>query len=452
MYKLRDYQEEAIKAGVKILSSNEICKELLVLPTASGKSIIIAKAVQEVKENVIILQPSKELLAQNFDKFKNVGGQATIYSASLGKKELSKVTFATIGSIVKEIPRLKNLKIKLIIDEAHLGVKSNSQLRTFIKELKIKNVLGLTATPFILSNKMGGSELQMLTKTKHKLFNDISYVYQIQEMVANNYWCKLQYKVVNQKTEFLKANTNGSEFTEESIIKYYEGNDLSHQIVDLVAKAINYGKRAILVFVPTINYAEELARMIPDSACVSSQTPKAERDDIIERFRLGTIKTIFNVGILTTGFDYPELDTIISARSTMSFALYYQIIGRGVRIVDGVVKTTLFIDLSESFARFGRLEAYTIENIPGYGWALMRGNDLISNYPIEAKDRPKRSSLDKTKYRSTTVIPFGKYKEKTIEQIYEIDKGYLVWIYENVDFQGRIRYIKQEIAKTLNVA
>ena len=51
----------------------------------------------------------------------------------------------------------------------------------------------------------------------------------------------------------------------------------------------------------------------------------------------GGITHVCNVGILTTGWDYPDLRNIIMARPTRSRALYTQIFGRGTRPLSGVV-------------------------------------------------------------------------------------------------------------------
>lgn len=464
MYKLRNYQDDSVIAGVEILSSTKSRRELLVLPTGAGKSIVIAKIVEQIKEPVIILQPSKELLEQNYDKFINVGGKASIYSASAGYKEIGHVTFATIGSIKKEVTKLKALgKVKVIIDEAHIGVKSGSQLRTFLKALGVNNTLGLTATPFVLQSSMNGAELKMLTKIKGKLFTTIAYVHQMSTMLENKYWTPIEYRVVKQDDEFLKVNSSGSDYTEDSMRKFYEGNDLSTQIVDNVNYCLSEGSKSVLVFVPTIQEAVSLSIKIPGSEAVSSLTPKKERDRIIEGFKNREIHVVINVGILTTGFDYPELDTIILARSTMSFALYYQMIGRGVRIHDNKTKTVV-IDLSENFQRFGKVEDFTVEFIEGYGWGLFRGEDLMSNYPIDAKHRPKKRNLVKVENPNIakpvetktavgdSVLPFGKHKDKTLSTILKEDKGYLVWMYENFTFYPNQKWLKLEIAHLLNIS
>jgi len=466
MYVLRDYQKDSVTKGLEILNSPKARRELLVLPTGAGKSIVIAETVKNLNEPVVILQPSKELLEQNYSKFIDVGGEATIYSASAGIKEISKVTFATIGSIKKEVHNLKKLKVKkIIIDESHIGVKSGSQLRSFLKEVGITNVLGLTATPFALTSTLGGSELKMLTKIKGKLFNNICYVHQIKEMVGGNFWSPLEYRVVQQDDRFLKPNTSGSDYTEDSMTAFYKGNDIQTQIVDNVDYRLSEGARAILIFVPSINEAEILSGKINGSRFVSSLTHKKERDEIITGFKRGDIKVVINVGILTTGFDYPELDTIILARSTMSFALYYQMVGRGVRIHKDKNKTVV-IDLSENFKLFGKVEDFTVEFIEGYGWALFNGDRLISNYPIEAKVRPTRKNIidrygpSTTKNIATnvdsslgsTVLQFGKYRGNTLNDVFKKDKKYLVWMIENFTFNQNQKSLKNEISYLLNIS
>ena len=463
MYKLRNYQDDSVNVGVEILSSSKARRELLVLPTGAGKSIVIAKIVDQINEPVIILQPSKELLEQNYNKFINVGGEASIYSASAGIKEIGHVTFATIGSIKKEIQKLKKLgKVKVIIDEAHIGVKSGSQLRTFLKELGVNNTLGLTATPFVLQSSMNGAELKMLTKIKGKLFTTIAYVHQMNTMLSDNYWTPIEYRVIEQDDEFLKVNSSGSDYTEDSMRKFYEGNDLNSQIIDNVNYRLSEGSKSVLVFVPTIQEAVSLSLKIEGSEAVSSLTPKKERDRIIEGFKNGKIHVVINVGILTTGFDYPELDTIILARSTMSFALYYQMIGRGVRIHDDKTKTVV-IDLSENYNRFGKVEDFTVDFVEDYGWGLFKGESLISNYPIEAKHRPQKKNLGKkvnvniatsvnTVKVGDSLLPVGKYKNKSLSSVLAEDKGYLVWMYENFTFYPNQKWLKLEIAHLLNLS
>jgi len=64
---------------------------------------------------------------------------------------------------------------------------------------------------------------------------------------------------------------------------------------------------------------------------------------------------VANVGVLTTGFDYPELDTIVLARPTMSLGLYYQMVGRGIRPHKNKPAGWV-VDLCGNVKRFGKVE------------------------------------------------------------------------------------------------
>lgn len=99
---LRDYQIEAKDAGVKYLTSQFYkFPGLEILPTGSGKSVIIAAIIKDLKEKVLILQPSKEILVQNFNKYRAYGYYASVYSASLGRKELSTRCSPPLAALLK---------------------------------------------------------------------------------------------------------------------------------------------------------------------------------------------------------------------------------------------------------------------------------------------------------------------------------------------------------------
>lgn len=96
-----------------------------------------------------------------------------------------------------------------------------------------------------------------------------------------------------------------------------------------------------------------------NSAIVTGKTPKKEREAILEKFKDGTIKVVSNVGVLTTGFDYPALDTVILARPTKSLSLYYQMVGRAIRPFKD--KDGWIIDLGGSFRSFGKVSDLRID-------------------------------------------------------------------------------------------
>ena len=97
---------------------------------------------------------------------------------------------------------------------------------------------------------------------------------------------------------------------------------------------MNSDRKHILVFVPSIDEAIQFAQEYPNSAAIYSGMHDSERERVISEFRKGNIRVIFNVRVLSTGFDYTKIDCIILGISTASIALYYQILGRGTRIDD----------------------------------------------------------------------------------------------------------------------
>lgn len=85
-FELRPYQKEAVDAGLKFLTGRSKKPGIEVLPCAAGKSLIISKIAYELKRPILVLQPSKEILEQNYAKAVSFGSKPTIYSASCKKK------------------------------------------------------------------------------------------------------------------------------------------------------------------------------------------------------------------------------------------------------------------------------------------------------------------------------------------------------------------------------
>ena len=98
IYKLRPYQEVSVKSISDYINSERDDPVLVIGPVGCGKSILIAEAARLMGDKTLVLQPSLELLIQNYCKLTSYGIPATIYSASCGKKELSNMIYATLGS------------------------------------------------------------------------------------------------------------------------------------------------------------------------------------------------------------------------------------------------------------------------------------------------------------------------------------------------------------------
>lgn len=448
MFDLRPYQIAPHAATVEFFKHAKSKPGIVVAPTAFGKSVLIAHAVNEVEGKTVVLQPTKELLEQNFEKFIALGGQGSIYSASANSKKFSDVVYATIGSIKEIGDRFAMRDFKnMIIDEAHMypretlptddNTVAKSMLAKFLVDSGIKKVCGLTATPFKLQSNtdINGnrfSKLQMLTSQSKfgKLFHDIIHVTQIQEITKLNYWSKLIYEVHDFDGKTLIWNNQKSDYTEQSMFDTYEHENIEHKIIRRVRDLDD--RKSILVFVPTIEIAVRLASKIPGAYAVHSKMKDDQRDWVIKRFRRLEIRVVINVNILAVGFDHDRLDCAISARPTSSLAWFYQALGRLTRIhpnkPDGLV-----IDFVGNVERFGRIEEIYFKKkktwqVYGQGGRLLTG--IAMDQIGSVFDAPV----------SGIVLDFGKHKGMDISAV-PID--YIKYMLANFSWTDRNYYIKE---------
>lgn len=387
MYKLRDYQQKASDAAVSFFN-NKAKKNsaIMVLPTGAGKSLVIADIASRLEGHTLVFQPSKEILEQNYLKLCSYGIlDCSIYSASFGRKEISRITFATIGSVINH-PELFQHFRNIIIDECHLVNPKEGMYKSFLSMLKCK-VLGLTATPYRLSSSRDfGSMLKFITRTRPCVFSEVIYQVQISTLLDMGYLAKVNYYPMSPagwNEGHLQINTTGADYTDKSVVREYERVDLYGWLVSIINRLLHNRKtgikrKGILVFTRFLKEAEQLTWSVPGTAVVSGNTPKKEREEILEAFRSGKIPVVVNVGVLVCGFDYPELDTVVMARPTMSLALYYQIVGRCIRPHPSK-DASWFIDLCGNVKRFGEVKDLRLFDGGNGKWAVYSNGRQLTN-------------------------------------------------------------------------
>lgn len=379
-YILRDYQKKAIDKAVLFFKSSYMnYNSLMVLPTGSGKSLVIAGIIKELNEPTIVFQPTKEILEQNLEKALTYGIPATVYSASMGKKDVSNITYATIGSAINN-PHLFDIFKYVIIDECHYVNSKGGMYKNFLELINHDKVLGLTATPYRLSSDgFGGSILKFLTRTRPRVFKELLYYVQTSYLIKNGYWAKLEYfSIPGFERKYLEVNSTGADYKDESVKKYYSLINFRERVLESIRLLLRENRKRILIFTRFIEEAEYVKSNIEECEVVTSLTPTKERDEIIRKFRSGEIKAVANVGVLTIGFDYPELDNIVIARPTMSLALYYQMIGRGTRPHKDKEYCAI-VDLCSNIELFGRVETMQIVDGKNGKWHIENNGKQLTN-------------------------------------------------------------------------
>jgi DNA repair protein RadD len=348
VYKLRDYQSSAVEACLnftKYMDGNGY----VVLPTASGKSIVMAALAERLEGRVLLLAHRKELLAQNASKFTE---QVGIYSAGLGKRQLDKrITVAGIQSIASVAHELDNIDW-IIIDEVHrLPDKEEGQYWDVINHLQAR-VIGFTATNF----RLDGGYL----KWGQEIFK-----MEYQPLIDRGYLCPLINKV--PFTLEVEADIRLGD---------YVLNQLEDELIDpellqrSVAKIKQYSidRASVLIFVATIKHGLLVQQVMRDNGLyaqfVTGDTCAEERSQIAEEFKAGEIQYVINCQIWTEGFDAPNIDMIAVLRPTKSKALHEQILGRGVRVAASKTNC-LLLDMAGNLQEHGGLGTPYTERIKG---------------------------------------------------------------------------------------
>lgn len=376
--------------GFTLDGNHLYCDNQFFIHHNSGKSLVIADIASRLEGPLLVFQPSKEILQQNFAKLQSYGiFDCGCYSASVGCKDINRITFATIGSVMNHMSDFDCFK-NIIIDECHYVNSKAGQYKQFI-EAKNRQVVGLTATPYRLDRTEGGSILEFLTRVRPRIFSKVIYCCQIGELLSKGYLADLHYyDLTALDLRRVRSNSTGADYDERSLLAEYERcgfyDKLSNTVVKVLQPKSGIPRKGVLVFTAFTKEARQLVDKLQsigvNSAIVTGETPKKERETILEGFKRREIKVVANVGVLTTGFDYPALDTVVLARPTKSLGFYYQMVGRAIRPFDG--KDGWIVDLSGNYSRFGNVADLFISRPPGTTkWAVYSRGTQLTNVVLK---------------------------------------------------------------------
>lgn len=336
---LRDYQSRSIHMLYSWFERNRDGHPCLVMPTGSGKSHVIAEvcrhAVQSWPETrILMLTHVRELIEQNATKMRAAWPNAPlgIYSAGLRQRVLHEpITFAGIQSVSNKAEQIGHVDL-VIIDECHLiSTKQQGRYRKLIDDLQRINprlrLIGFTATPWRLGEGR-------IVDGETALFTDLIEPVTIEELVYKGFLAPLRSKHTDTQLSTEGVHKRGGEFVagelERAVDTYDTNQDVAAEIIRRAEE-----RKAWLIFCAGVDHALHMRNVLQENdvnaECITGKTPRVERDRIIGAFRSGEIRALTNANVLSTGFDYPDIDLIAMVRPTLSPSLYVQMAGRGMR-------------------------------------------------------------------------------------------------------------------------
>ena len=311
-YNLRPYQIEAVQAINE--HWGEWQRELLVLPTGCGKTVVFNTIAHQRPGKTLILAHREELIEQARDKYFGMFGEMP----GKIKTQENDVRRVTVGSIQTMMRRnYTDAFDTVVVDEAHHAISPSYQ--KLLVQLPKAKVLGVTATP-----DRGDK------KSLARYFDGIAYEYSLKTAVAEGYLCEIKAKTIPLEIDMTDVKVSLGDFQVDSIAESLE--PYLPQIADAIR--LHASARKTVVFCPLISIAQELAGMIPGAKEVNGQSQ--DRKEMLEWFdTAGPGAVLCNAMLLTEGWDCPSCDCVVVLRPTKIRSLYCQMVGRGTRLSPG---------------------------------------------------------------------------------------------------------------------
>jgi superfamily II DNA or RNA helicase len=351
MIQLRDYQLAALAAveeneGSTVEDASEssgrrVQRQLVVLPTGGGKTIVFSERIRRTGGTALILAHRDELLQQAANKLRFVAPELAlnIGFVQAGRNDVhAPIVVASVQTLAnaKRLAQLPRIFKNVIVDEAHHGTADSYQ-RIFKHVSQSKNFIGFTATP----ERADDSDLR-------NAFDTLAYARSLEEMIREGYLCDLRaLRVQLDQLDLKSVKKSRGDYQADALGHAMENAGAVEHVVAAYLQHAE-GKRTIAFF-PTVALsiaaAEGFRAAGVRAAHLDGTTDRDTRRMMLEDLTAGLLDVVCNVAVLTEGFDEPSLECIILASPTKSRIKYAQQVGRGTRLSPGK-KDCLILDVS----------------------------------------------------------------------------------------------------------
>ncbi len=318
------------------------------LPTGGGKTVIFSEItrryLKEHNKKVVVLTHRIELCKQTSKMLKAFDVKNKIINSTI--KELpDQEEYSCFVAMIETLKnRLNDEKVEIqdvglvIIDEAHFN-----SFRKLFSAFENAFILGVTATPLSSNIKL----------PMYQNYNELIVGDTIQNLIDKGFLAKATTYSYDVGLTSLKVGING-DYTVKSSDDLYSNMVMQEKLLHAYTEK-SLGKKT-LIFNNGINTSLHVYESFKQAGYnirhLDNTTTTEDRKDILHWFKKTPDAILTSVGILTTGFDEPTVESIILNRATKSLTLYFQMIGRGSRKLPHKDHFTV-IDLGNNALRFG---------------------------------------------------------------------------------------------------
>ena len=344
---LFDYQEDMVKRVQEVFRHHD--SVIVQMPTGTGKTHVLAAIVEMyLKKYVWVVAHRRELVSQIKDTLAR-------FFPDLDSEKIQVTSIQWLSRHYREIEDKPSL---IVIDEAHHALAETyaEVMNTYPKAKK----LGLTATPYRMNGK-GFTDL----------FEMLLCSWNMERFIAEGRLSLYDYYSIKPDSadqlliDSLQKRGVDGDYQQKELNKVMDVRPSLERLC-LTIKQYVPGKKGI-VYAISIQHAEHIAEYYRENGikavAISSKTPLAERQELIERFKSSSlpsslksqddeIEVLVSVDLFSEGFDCPDVEFIQLARPTLSLAKYMQMVGRGLRVAEGK-DYCVILDNVGLYKRFG---------------------------------------------------------------------------------------------------
>ena len=344
---LFDYQEDMVKRVQEAFRHHD--SVMVQMPTGTGKTYLLAALVGLfLKEEVWVVAHRRELVSQIKDTLEK-------FFSSLKSTSIKVISIQWLSRHYGEMEEKPGL---IVIDEAHHALAETyaEVMNAYPKAKK----LGLTATPYRLNGK-GFTDL----------FDTLLCSWSMERFIVEGRLSLYDYYSIKPDSaaqlliDSLQKRGADGDYQQKELNEVMDVKPSLERLC-LTIKEYVPGKKGI-VYAISIQHAEHIAEFYRENGikavAISSKTPLAERQELIERFKASSllsslnstsdeIEVLVSVDLFSEGFDCPDVEFIQLARPTLSLAKYMQMVGRGLRVAEGK-DYCVILDNVGLYKRFG---------------------------------------------------------------------------------------------------